>query len=47
MRVSKGVAGLVMVAAMMMAAMSPRALADSKNPADYPLRLHIFGRSQT
>ena len=23
------------------------ALAASKNPADYPLRLHIFGRSQT
>jgi hypothetical protein len=47
MRVSKWVAGSVMVAGMMMAAMSPRVLAESKNPADYPLRLHIFGRSQT
>jgi hypothetical protein len=47
MRVSKWVAGSVMVAGMMMAAMSPRVSAESKNPADYPLRLHIFGRSQT
>jgi hypothetical protein len=47
MRVSKWVAGSVIVAGMMMAAMSPRVLAESKNPADYPLRLHIFGRSQT
>jgi hypothetical protein len=47
MRVSKWVAGSVMVAGMMMAAMSPSVLAESKNPADYPLRLHIFGRSQT
>jgi hypothetical protein len=47
MRVSKWVAGTVMVAGMMMAAMSPRVVAESKNPADYPLRLHIFGRSQT
>ena len=47
MRVSKGVAGLLMVAGIMMATMSTKALADSKNPADYPLRLHIFGRSQT
>jgi hypothetical protein len=28
--------------------LAPAALhAESKNPADYPLRLHIFGRSQT
>jgi hypothetical protein len=47
MRVSKWVAGSVMVAGMMMAAMSTRVLAESKNPADYPLRLHIFGRSET
>ena len=47
MRVSKWVAGSVMVAGMMMAAMSPRVSAESKNLADYPLRLHIFGRSQT
>ena len=47
MRVSKAVAGLLMVAGIMMATMSTKALADSKNPADYPLRLHIFGRSQT
>jgi hypothetical protein len=47
MRVSRGVAGMVMVAAMMMAGMSPRVVAESKNPADYPLRLHIYGRSQT
>jgi len=40
-------AGLLMVAGIMMATMSTKALADSKNPADYPLRLHIFGRSQT
>jgi len=47
MRVSKWVAGSLMVVGMMMAAMSPRLAAESKNPADYPLRLHIFGRSQT
>lgn len=46
MRVSKGVAGLVMVVGMMVG-MSTAAGAESKNPADYPLRLHIFGRSQT
>ncbi len=47
MRVSKGMAGLLMVAGLIAAGMSTRAMADSKNPADYPLRLHIFGRSQT
>jgi len=47
MRVSKWVAGTVMVAGMLLAAISPRVVAESKNPADYPLRLHIFGRSQT
>ncbi len=46
MRVSKGVAGLVVVVGMMVG-MSTVAGAESKNPADYPLRLHIFGRSQT
>ena len=29
------------------AIVATHALAESKNPADYPLRLHIFGRSQT
>ncbi len=47
MRFSKSVAGAVMVAGMMMAALSGTAAAESKNPADYPLRLHIFGRNQT
>jgi hypothetical protein len=47
MRVSKGLAGAVMVAGMIMAVMSVTAAAESKNPVDYPLRLHIFGRSQT
>ena len=47
MRVSKGVAGLLIVAGIVMATMSTKAVADSKNPADYPLRLQIFGRSQT
>jgi hypothetical protein len=27
--------------------MSTMAVGESKNPADYPLRLHIFGRNQT
>jgi hypothetical protein len=26
---------------------STAAFADSKNPADYPLRIHVFGRSET
>jgi len=47
MRVSKWVAGIVMVAGMLIAARAPKLVAESKNPADYPLRLHIFGRSQT
>ena len=47
MRFSKWVAGLAVAAGMMTAAMSPRVSAESKNLADYPLRLHIFGRSQT
>ena len=47
MRISKWAAGSLMVVGMMMAAMSPGLLAESKNPADYPLRLHIYGRSQT
>jgi len=44
MRVSKLVAGSFVVIGMMMSTMM---VAESKNPADYPLRLHIFGRSQT
>jgi hypothetical protein len=44
MRVSKLVAGSLLVVGMMMSTML---VAESKNPADYPLRLHIFGRSQT
>ncbi len=47
MRVSKGVGGWLLIVGMMMAAVSTGAVAESKNPADYPLRLHIFGRSQT
>jgi hypothetical protein len=47
MRISKWMAGSLMVAGILVATMSPRAGAESKNPADYPLRLHIFGRSQT
>jgi hypothetical protein len=44
MRVSKGRAGLVLVIGLMMSTM---AVGESKNPADYPLRLHMFARSQT
>ncbi len=44
MRVSKGMAGGLLVVAMMMSA---GMVAESKNAADYPLRLHIFGRSET
>jgi hypothetical protein len=44
MRVSKLMAASLFVAGMMMSTML---LAESKNPADYPLRLHIFGRNQT
>jgi hypothetical protein len=47
MRVSKWVVGSLMVAGLMVVGMSPKVRAESKNPADYPLRLHIFGRSQT
>jgi hypothetical protein len=47
MRISKWAAGWVMVAGMMVAGMSPRVRAESKNPADYPLRLHVFGLSET
>ena len=42
MRVSKW-----MTAGLVLAALSAAMLAESKNPADYPLRLHVFGRSQT
>jgi hypothetical protein len=44
MHASKLMAALMLVAAMMM---STTLVAESKDPADYPLRLHIFGRSQT
>jgi hypothetical protein len=37
-------AGCLLVAWLMMSAVM---VAESKNPADYPLRLQIFGRSQT
>lgn len=47
MRVAKSMAGLWLAAGTLMAATSITASAESKNPADYPLRLHIFGRSQT
>lgn len=43
MRAFKGMAGLVLAMGMM----SSMAVAESKDPADYPLRLHIFGRSET
>jgi hypothetical protein len=43
MRVSKVMAATLVMVGMMSAMM----VAESKNPADYPLRLHIFGRSQT
>jgi hypothetical protein len=42
MRVVKVMAGVLM--GMMISGM---AVGESKNPADYPLRLHIFARSQT
>lgn len=45
MRVFKGLGGLLIVGGLMMS--SVRMMAESKNPADYPLRLHIFGRSET
>jgi hypothetical protein len=44
MRVSKLIAASLFVPVVMMSTMLP---AESKNLADYPLRLHIFGRSQT
>ena len=44
MRVSKVMAGCLLVGGMLMSTMLS---AESKNVADYPLRLHIFGRSQT
>jgi hypothetical protein len=44
MRVSKLIAVSLFVPVMMMSTMLP---AESKNPADYPLRLQIFGRNQT
>ena len=44
MRVSKWMAGSLLVAGLMMSTM---AVGESKNPADYPLRLHLFARSQT
>jgi len=44
MRVSRGLAGVLMAAGLTMSTM---AMGESKDPADYPLRLHIFGRSQT
>jgi hypothetical protein len=44
MRVSKLIAASLFVPVMMMSTMLP---AESKNLADYPLRLHIFGRNQT
>ncbi len=44
MRVSKGVAACLLVIGLMTSSVM---MAESKNPADYPLRLHIFGRSQT
>ena len=43
MRVSKWMAATLLVVGMM----STMMVAESKDPADYPLRLHIFGRSQT
>lgn len=44
MRVSKVMAGCLLVGGMLMSTMLS---AESKNVADYPLRLHIFGRNQT
>jgi hypothetical protein len=44
MRVSKWMAASLLVPVMMMATMLS---AESKNPADYPLRLHIFGHHET
>jgi hypothetical protein len=44
MRVSKLIAASLFVPVMMMSTMLP---AESKNPSDYPLRLQIFGHSQT
>ena len=44
MRVSRLVCAVVVVAGMVMSA---GVRAESKNPADYPLRLHIFGQSET
>jgi hypothetical protein len=44
MRASKLIAASLFVPVMMMSTMLP---AESKNLADYPLRLHIFGRNQT
>jgi hypothetical protein len=44
MRPGKMIAMLLAVPVMMMATMLS---AESKNPADYPLRVHIFGRNQT
>ena len=44
MRISEAMAGLLLVAGLMLSA---KLVAESKNPADYPLRLHIFGRNQT
>jgi hypothetical protein len=44
MRFPKLMTASMLVVAMMMSTMI---VAESKNPADYPLRLHIFGRSQT
>jgi hypothetical protein len=43
-RISKLIAASLFVPVMMMSKMLP---AESKNLADYPLRLHVFGRSQT
>jgi hypothetical protein len=44
MRVSKWMAGCLLVAGLMTSAVL---VAESKNPADYTLRLQIFGRNQT
>jgi hypothetical protein len=44
MRVSKWMTASLLVPVMMLSMMLS---AESRNPADYPLRLHIFGRSQT
>ncbi|SEB75988.1 hypothetical protein [Terriglobus roseus] len=41
------IATVSLIALATLASIAPAAHAESHNPADYPLRVHVFGRSQT